>query len=275
MKIKIDSSNGDIDNYLRNNCDLGYLLDYLNQRKTNRDVYWLPITDVLRLIPEFEVEVQKVRNDLKIDPQKNLKWLENIVGRKNLLEEMRQIARGLKLLDLNDKMWNIVGTQIRILTRRYLPELTKRINKIRVSFLGKLQPSWHEAIERYILFEVIHTTPFIFRRPMPEIQGRIDPKTKEPYVEMRIYADTDISVLRRRDWWRKIQKSLPNYINLEKWDEDTVLKRFLHYVLRKHARYPHKRIYEWLDEKNFIIGELQHAGQEVSRFEILLKRSSK
>lgn len=274
MKMKIDN-NIDIDSYLRNDCDLGYLLDYLSQRKANRDTYWLPIIDVLRLVPEFEAEVIKIRNDLKIDPQKNIKQLERIIGKDNILEERKQIARGLKLLDLDDKTWNLVDTQIQISTRKHSPELIKRVSKIKLPIFDKFQPPWHEAIESYILFEIIHITPLIFRRQTPEIQGKIDSKTREPYVEMRIYANTDISVLRKINWWKKIQKSLPNYLNVEKWNKDTILKGFLRYVLRERTGLPNKRIDEWLKRKKFDVDDYQYASQELNRFKALLKQSSK
>jgi len=69
--MKIDIS--EIDSYFRKDCDLGHLLDYLDQHKINRNSYWLSIIDVLRLMPEFEKEINKIREELKINPQKNNK----------------------------------------------------------------------------------------------------------------------------------------------------------------------------------------------------------
>lgn len=272
MSIK-NKSIYDIDFFLRNECDLGYLLDYLNQRKTARDPYWLPVIDVLRFFPEFEIEVVKIRKELKIYPQKNVKCLESSIGIKNFLKKGKQISRGLRLAKLKSKKSALVNKHIKKLVEQYSPELTKRASKIRLSIFGKLQPFSQNAIERYILLGVIDIAPLIFRRSTPEIKVKTNPKTKELYVEMRIYANTNISDLKRIKWWKKIQQLLPNYIYLEKWDEDTILKRFFHYILRTKAGLQHKRIYEWLKEKGFITTQYQYASQELDRFEKLLKKS--
>jgi len=278
MKMKINS-NDDIDSFLRNECDLGHLLDYVGQCETFSGPYWLPIIDVLRFFPEFEEDVTKIRKDLKIDPQKNAERLESRVGKTGLLNGVKQVARGLKLPDLKSKKWALMDTHVRKIAKEYLPELTREVSEIRLSTFGKLPPLWHDAIERYILFNIIQPTPLIFRRPMPKTEAKVDPRTGELYVEIRLYADTNISVLKKLDWWKKTQKLLPNYINLERQDEGTMLKRFFHFVLRGRAGLPHRRIYEWLEDKGFVITDYDtdysYASQEVTRFVELLKKSSK
>ena len=270
------NSISDIDHFLRKECDFGHLLDYLNQRKKIRDPYWLPIIDVLRLIPEFDDAIQGIKKELKIEPQENIKKLENLVGKaiaQKYIRESKNVARGLMLPKTSVNQWKRINKNMSRIADEFSPQLTKQISKIRLFLFGKLQPLWHSAIEKYILFEIIDTTPFIFRRPLPEIKTKVDPKTNETYLEMRIYADTNISVLRRVSWWKKMQKLLPNYISLEKWDKDIVLKRFLHYILKKRLDLKHKIIYDWLEEKEFTITDYCYASQEMKRFEILLKKS--
>jgi len=153
--------------------------------------------------------------------------------------------------------------------------LEKKISQIKMKTFGKLQPLWRLPIKKYLLFNIIDPTPFIFRRPLPKIKAKTDSKG-ETYLEIRIYADTNISEFKRIGWWKKYQKILPDFLNLENWDYDTLLQRFFHYILRKRLKLNHKQIDEWLVKKGFttLIDDC-YGSQQVNRFEKLLKRSSK
>jgi len=275
MKMNKD----EIESYLKENCDLEHLVKYLDRRKSHKNAYYfLPVIDVLRLMPEFQKEMEKIRKDLKIDPKVNIKKMEALLGKKtvqNFIKESKFIARGLKLLPINDKQWGKIHKTMDKIDKNLSPSLDKKISQIKTKTFGKIQPVWHQSIRKYLLFNLLDITPLIFKRQMPIVKGKTDSKG-EAYIELRIYADTDISVLKRISWWKKYQTLLPNYLNFGKWDEDTLLKRFLHYLLRKRLNLSHKQINDWLKEKGFISAtENYYGSQEVKRFETLLKHSSK
>ena len=273
--MKMD--NFDIDSYLKKNCNLKHLIDYLDDNhKSYKDPYWLPIIDVLRLIPEFEKEIEKIRKELKIIPQKNIEKLEARLNKKivhNFIKKSTMIARGLKLLKINKEQWEKIDNALDKIAKNDFPLLDSRISQIKTKMFGKLQPLWHSPIKQYILFNIINPTPLIYRRQMPKIKAQTDSKGNT-YLELRIYADTDVSVLKRISWWKKCQMFLPDYLSFNKWDNDTLLKRFLHYVLRKRLSLKHKEIRDWLKGKGFISATEDYYGsQEVKRFETLLKNT--
>lgn len=267
--------NEDIDEYLISLCDLGYLLDYLKKRKLAADPYLLPIIDVLRLSPGFEEEVVKIREKLSISPEDNVKKLESRLNRSNLSKVLKEHARGIKYIDLEDQVLTSIDDFTKSEMEKCFPNLSKRIAKLRLSTFGRLLPSWHYPIAKYILFNFVDITPLKIRRSTPQLDLKIDSKTEEPYVEIRIYADTNISNLKQVQWWKKAQKTLTNYLSMEKTDDDITLRRFFHFVLREKMKLPHQEIQEWFKQKGFIFNEadFEHAAQEVIRFKNLLYKS--
>lgn len=277
MENEDDISKLDIEKTLKEKYDLGFLLDQIKDKK-NRSFYSLSIIDVLRFIPKFNEAINLIREDLHINPQAIKSELGNLIGKSkflNYITTSKQIARGLGYPPPN-KEWEIVSNKIKAWKKRGFSSLPKRVADVRLKVLGKIPHAWQEAIEDYILFEKISSIPIIYRRPGVEVCAKEDTKTSEPYIEIKIYADTDIRLLRRINWWKNVQKLLPSYTNPKRWDEYLVLSRFLQYVLRKHLKLTQNQALEWLKKNDLIAPDSPHSSQELSRFEeLLISTSSK
>lgn len=277
MKIKKneDVDDLDVDKILTEKCDLGFLLDQIKNNKYH-GVYFLSIVDVLRFIPKFNEVIKQIREDLQIDPQAIQDKLGILIGRskfQNYLTELKQIARAINF-PLNEESNGIID-QIKDWKRKEFPSLPQKVVDIRLKVLGKAPHTWQEVIEDYILFEKISSTPLIYRRPAPEVSVKKDSKTSESYLEIKIYSDTDISILQKISWWKKIQKSLPAYCNPNEWDEKLIITRFMQYVLRTHLKLTQEQTLKWLEENNLIIPDYQHASQEIRRFENLFMSTNR
>ena len=210
MKMK---SNAEINDYLRNDCDLGHLLDYLNTRQI-KTPYWLPIIDVLRQMPEFEKVVKNIRRKLKIETREYSTKLPNKIDNDQVeyyLQEVKQVARGLQLPTLSSHSQKKIDLLLDKRISVYQPRLSNYVASIRLLLFGKLQHAWHAAIERYIVFGIIESTPLLFRKPLPVITHSVDPQTNEPYISIQVYSDTDLSFFARRSWLNELQSIIPNY----------------------------------------------------------------
>ena len=273
MKKNENVSDLDIDKILTEKYDLGFLLDQI-KNKNNHHTYWLPIVDVLRFIPQFNETVEQIRNCLQINTtviNKNLCQLYGIDDFLQFLTISKDIGRGINFPDPDDIKikWPSISTEIYDWKQRNYPTLSVKVTTLRLKVLGKAPHTWQEAIEDYILFEKISSTPLIYRRSIPEVSVKKDSKTSESYLEIKIYSDTDISILQKISWWKKIQKTLPAYTDPREWDEQLLLSRFLQYVLRKHLKLTQKETSEWLNGNNLPQLDNQYSSQEVARFERL------
>lgn len=264
MKMKDDT---DIDLFLIEK-GLGYILKYLEKKTVNGSLL-LPAIDVLRMVPEFEKAVASIREKRKIDWRKNVGKIEEKFGKENFSKY---------IIDLNNLVWmkdlpinnNFISTG-RYLSKfknRYFPDLSKDIYRVKRSTGLKIQLVWYNDIEIYILFNIGGFAPFVFNRPLPIISVRSDKRTKELYVEMRIFSDSDISDFRKKVWGNLFSEVFPDRIEQERLDGENNLRRFLHYVLKVSGGYRHKEIYEWLSKKGFGFdaGDYPHASQEIDRF---------
>lgn len=267
MKKNEDVSDVDIDKVLIEKYDLGFLLDQIKTKKT-RGFYLLSVVDVLRFFPQFNEATKQIRNELQIDPQSIQNKLGILIGRdkfQNYLIELKRIARAIDF-PLN-KESKIIFDQIEDWKRKEFPSLPKKVADIRLEILGKVPHTWQEAIEDYILFEKISPVPIIYRRHGADMSVKQDDKTREHYIEIKIYADTDIRYLPKISQWKKIQKSLPGYCYPTKWDEDLEITRFMIYVLIRHLKLTQKETLEWLEKHNLITPDYQHVSQELKRYE--------
>src|SRR3990167_345228 len=102
-----DEDEEKIDAILRREYDLGFLLDYLDDRKNNpkkqgghEKPYWLPIADILRFIPEFNREVEGIRLKYQIKPEQMKRDLMKAIG-KNACNRYFTVS-----LDLSIKLWD-------------------------------------------------------------------------------------------------------------------------------------------------------------------------
>lgn len=265
IKKNEDVDDLDVDKILTEKYDLGFLLDQIKNKK----ILLTPsIVDVLRFIPQFNEVVKQIREDLQIDPQAIQDKLGILIGRskfQNYLTELKQIARAIDF-PLNEES-NGTVYQIKDWKRKEFPSLSLKVADIRLKVLGKAPHTWQEAIEDYILFEQISVVPIIYRRHHPEINAKQDDKTREHYIEIKIYADTDVRYLPKISQLKKIQQLLPAYCNPEEWDENLIIARFMQYVLRRHLKLTQKQALEWLGKHNLRTPDYQHASQEIKRFE--------
>ncbi len=276
MKIKKneDVSDLDIDKVLTEKYDLGFLLDQIK----NKNIYKflsLPIIDVLRFFPQFGESIKRIREELDINPETIREDLSKQIGIEsfqNFALDSKSLVRGIfsvstQLIDSYD--YNEVTTKITDWKRKRFPLLPKKVASIRLKVFGKVPHAWQVAIEDYILFEKISAVPIIYRRPSAEIKAKVNNATSEPYIEVKIYADTDIESLPKISWWKKVQKLLPAYCDPREWDENMVITRFMQYVLRRHLKLTQKQTLEWIKKHNLIAPDYQHASQELRRFEEL------
>lgn len=227
-----------IDNLLRGKFDLGFLLDVVEKHKGANEksfIYWLPIVDILRFIPDFENEVKRIREKYHISPSKLNEELQNLLGKEKYLlyiHRSKEFARGLDLLNL-DKLeeWTEIEVKIEAWVTKNFPTISKEVGKLRLDTLKKLPLVWHKAINDYILFNKTSISPVLFKKPIPKISNQVEPETLEPYIEVRVYANTDLTVFKKIGWLTKMQKSLPDYFNQEKFDEKVLLRRFFYFVI--------------------------------------------
>ena len=275
MKIKKNEnvSDLDIDKVLVEKYDLGFLLNQINNKK----ILLTPsIVDVLRFIPQFNEAVKQIRKDLQIDPQSIQDRLGTLIGRskfQNYLTELKQIARAIEFpLTKESKP---INKEITDWKRNEFPLLPQKVANIRLKILGKVSHISQEAIEDYILFEKIGVVPVIYKRQVPEMKVKQDRETREHYIEIKIYADTDMSRLPKTNQWKNIQKALPAYFDPKEWDESLLISRFMQYVLRRHLQLTQIQTLEWLKSHNLTFPDYQHASQELKRFEDLFMSTNR
>ncbi len=278
MKKNENLTVSEIDRILIEKYDLGFLLEQVRDKK-KRSLYWLSISDVLRFIPQFNESVKQLRKELRINPVTIKNDLCQLIGRDNFLRFItisKEIGRGINFPSPDDKSWSSISNRIIDWKKRNFPTLSSKVGILRLRVLNNTPHTWQEAMEDFILFEKISSTALIYRRSAPEVSIEHDKETLEPYIEIKVYADTDIKILQKFSWWKKIQKELRGYCDPGEWDQHgyLVLTRFLQYVLRKHLKLTQNQTLDWLKTKNFNTPKYEHVSQEVSRFEELFISSS-
>lgn len=268
-----------IDSVLRNDYDLGFLVDYLEDRKEARKEnpknvsnkpFWLSIVDVLRFIPEFNKEVKRVRRKFQIKPQRLNKELRELLGKdtyNRYFTESQKFARGLYFPDLEaaDRM-KAVEKKITTWERKKFPTISQEIGRLRLFRLKKLSQMWHEAIKNYVLYEKVMLSLVIFRKQLPQIKLNVDSVTLEPYIEIRVYSHTDTSVFKQRKWLKEMRKKLPNYFNPNRRSTETLLNVFLYFVLKRHIGFTHKKTQAWLETKGLSGFAQTKSNTEIRRF---------
>ncbi len=256
----------EIDMFLDNH-GFGYLLNYLNNRKRGDDPYMLPAVDVLRMVPEFEKKICAIRDRFHINCEENIKMVEIQIGKEKLNRYFQDLVKIIWMKDLPiNSNFISVKNSLKVFGDKYYQKLSDEINKINRDLTINIQPTWYQDIEIYILFNICGYTPFVFRKPSPEINMHIDKKTKEKYVELKIFSDTNLKFINGKSRRDIFSRYFPNYINQDKVDSENNLRRFLHYILRVNGKFSHGKIYEWLEEAGFNVGEYSYASQEVKRF---------
>jgi len=279
MKKHEDLTKSEIDRILIEEYDLGFLLEQIRDRKKH-GLYWLSISDVLRFIPQFNESVNQLRKELRINPVIIRNDLCQLLGRDNFwrfITISKEIGRGISFPLSNKKWWSSISKQIIDWKKRNYPTLSFKVAILRLRVLDNTPHAWQEAIEDFILFEKISSTALIYRRSAPKLDVKHDKETYEPYIEIKVYADTDIRILQKISWWKEMQKELRGYCDPREWDQHEwlVLTRFLQYILRKHLKVSQRQTLEWLKARNLNTPDYQHSSQEVRRFEELFMSTGK
>lgn len=270
MKARVVLSSHDIDKVLTDKCDLGYLLDQIANKNIN---FTPPVADVLRFVPKFADKVKEIRNTLKIDQPLVRKTLSSLVGKASFdryVSDTQNIARGI-YPPLNQD-WELINLQIMAWKKETFPLLASKVGNLRLKTLGKAPYIWQEAIEDYILFDLINPTPALYRQRGPQVSLKFDDETQEQYIEMRIYADTDPKFIPTYRQLKKMQKTLPGYLDPSVLNPNIFVARFMQYVLKKHLMLDQQTITEWLEMNNFVAPDYEHTSQEIKRFESLFSR---
>lgn len=251
--------------------------DLIEAKENNRYPILL-ITDILGFIPEIEAEIEKVRKRFGIDPKKVFEELESCIGRddlKRFLRPVDDIRKGklTPLSKLNGERSSAIESKIENWEKKNFPKLSGEVGKLRFYSSNILPLSWHRAIKDHILYgRSFRISPVVFRKQTPEIKVSVDSKTAEPYLELRIYADTNLDFLKNIKNLKGLQKKLPNYYDPDRLSESTLLRRFLYFVIRKHLGFKHEDANNWLEGKGFGVDDgsgvidFEHGSREITRF---------
>jgi len=272
MNIKKNEnvSDFDIDKILTEKYDLGFLLEQIKNNKYE-GVYFLSIIDVLRFIPQFNESVKQIRNGLQINPTVINKNLCQLYGKDHFLQFItisKEIGRGINFPNPDDIDLSSISDKINDWKQSYYPTLSAKVATLRLKTLGKAPHTWQESIEDYILFEKISSVPLIFRKSLPDMTIKNDLRTQEPHIEIKVYADSDVSIFQKTNQWKKIKKTLPAYFEPNELDERLILTRFMQFILRKHLKLNQHHTLKWLERhKLFNRPDYEHSSQEVKRFE--------
>lgn len=264
-----------ITNQLRDKYGFGGVLD---AQEWGLPVVLLSVTDVLKFIPEFQSGVGKIREELGIDPERNERGLNALLGADTYAHyaksaELWSEGKPPPLKELDDL--SAVTTKIRRWEVKNFPKVSSKVAVFRISSDLTLPPAWRLAIKEYILYgKVFHISPPIFRKSVPKISIETDSKTAEPYLEIKIYSDTNPNLLKETKTIRKMQKLLPNYFDPDKINEKTLVRRLLYFVIRKHIGVSQGITDLWLENNGFGTTGYEHAGQEINRFLKTFKKSS-
>jgi hypothetical protein len=141
------------------------------------------------------------------------------VKRKKLINDLFYTGNNIAGEDIFNKILETHGKMAKSLVKwqsHNFPKLDIYISSIRLLTFGKLPKVYHDAIKEYVLYGTKNTTPVLFRRQQPVITIEKDKKTIDPYINIKIYVDTDISTksifsTKLLDYIRGLQTELPNY----------------------------------------------------------------
>lgn len=217
--------------------------------------YFLTALDLLRALPNFEKAVEEVRRSYGIKPSQLTRELRRVVPNQNL----RDMARACDSADgFNERPYHrhvamvqalgsspkpilsnietVMAAQSKIheFEKDKFPDLDKHIGKLRLFDIGRVPVSWHSLLKKYVLYGENSLYPF---KPYkgalsPQLKPRVDQLTLEPYIEIRIYADTDLG--RPTDlhrWARVLQKALPTSPSILNQNQTAIMQAWVYYTL--------------------------------------------
>lgn len=245
-----------------------------------KDFYWLRAIDLLRIIPEFEKSVSGIRKKYNIDPKDLKQQLEKFLGKKQYssLIETEQAVMEFRLPKTNSYKYEKIKNKIKFWEQKQSPLLLCEIGKLRLVDFGKIPLSWNDPIKDYILYNKISNYPFLSRETArwPQLNYRTDPQTHEPYIQIKIYGETNLSFFKKIRRIEKFQKLLPTYKKIDQKIYNTTYRRWIYYFLRKKVGYKHSEANKYLEEVYGLKSiDYQYGSQELKRFEGLFEKTEK
>lgn len=252
------------------------------------------VIELLRFLPEFQSKVNSIREALKITPEIVNKERLKLLGRVKL-RALQVTERAADELDYDLFLQVPVEQQRELLKkiddweRKRFPTLNRAIGELRLKEFGGIPLSWAKAIKDYILYERISNQP-LFSRPAsrrPGIKARVEKDTLEPYLEVKIYGDTELAFLKETANLLKMQKLLPTYHKINKEISKSAYKKLVYYFLKRVKNLKIKgRSYKADDKRPDIIYAQEqydvkqpispeHSSQEIKRLLKLLQDSTK
>ena len=243
-----------------------------------KDFQWLKAIDLLRIIPEFEKSVSGIRKKYNIDPKDLKQQLEKFLGKKQYfsLIETEQAVMKFRLPKTSSHKYEEIENKIKSWEQKQFPLLLREIGKLRLIDFGKIPLSWNDPIKDYILYNKISNYPFLSRESArwPKLATGTDPQTLEPYIQIKIYGETNLGFFRSIRRIEKFQKLLPTYKKINQKIYNTSYRRWIYYFLRKKVGYKHSETNKYLKEVyGFKPIDYQYGSQELKRFETLFKKS--
>lgn len=250
-------------------------------RRTERLVkglYSPRIIDILLLFPEFEESVAIIRKRLNTTPESLTVELKNFIGKEKYshyqkAEEILSNAYVKGMLDENGKFVQAHGLtweeheklhkQIQEWEKQRFPMLVKYIGILRLKVFGKIPKSWTETIKDYVLYNQ-KTTFYPESQSDPEFNSKTDPITDERYIEIKVYGDSNLSMLSNKRLLTKLQKELPTYFKMDEYMGENLERRAIYYSLRKKRKVSPDIANRWLEYFNFEPIDYQHGHQELN-----------
>lgn len=246
---------------------------YLNAIRTSKGLPSPRIIDLLLLFSEFEKSIKDIRKKYQITP----KSIESEL--KLLLKESYELYRsGESIIDKAEKEGLIDKEgKLRISLEKHgklqdivakwekhrFPTVNKDISILRLKVFGKIPRSWTEPIKDYLLYNKRSISYADNEKPNPEISFKQDDETSEQYLDIKIYGDSNLSLLTNKKLLKNLQKKLPTYFHLEKGAEENLERRAFYYLLRNKFKLKPQKASDKLEELLYEPIDYEHDSQEL------------
>jgi hypothetical protein len=260
--------------------------EFLMAIRSKKGLKPLRAIDILLLFPDFEHGVEVIRKKYKIDPKIIKNRLISLLGD----TKYQSWLKGNKIfksmydspLPDDDEWFNKTGCtieehneycdKVRQFQSKLFPTINKDIGILRRKIIGKIPLSWTELILEYILYNEKPIFPAEYKRPYPKISHRMDYQNYEPYIEIRLFSDTDLNIINKK-YLKELVSELPSSFELDKLTSENLHRRWLYYLARKKHKLKASDANEILEYLDFKPIEYEHSSQElIDRFEKLLKK---
>ena len=91
------NTNEQIDSTIK---EFNFVSDYI--KLYPKRLLWISAIDALQAFPDFNSNIQKIRDKLNISPAQNIKALEDTTGFRNFRARHTALARGVTILDVEN-----------------------------------------------------------------------------------------------------------------------------------------------------------------------------